>query len=141
MVSLFHYYCVSLIKQTEGQLYVRSIYKAQQAYFVEKGSFSNSVEALGLGLETETKNYQYSTRATKQAAFNYGFSKQKELKSYISGVFVVPASQVDANAPKNEMKTTAILCEADSPGTIKPAEPTYENGKIACGTGTTKVTK
>jgi hypothetical protein len=33
------------------------------------------------------------------------------------------------------------LCQADDTGTIKPAEPTYQNGKIACGKGTTQVTK
>ena len=127
-------------KQTEGKLYVRSMNKGQQAYFAEKGSFSNSVEALGLGIKTETTNYKYSTRATKQAAFNYGVSKQPQLRSYIGGVFVVPAKQVDANA-KDEITTVSILCKADSDVTTKPAEPTYQSGKITCGKGTTEVTK
>ncbi|MEG4988849.1 type IV pilin-like G/H family protein [Microcoleus sp. BR0-C5] len=129
-------------KQSEAKQYISSMNKAQQTYLVDKSSFSNSFEALGLGLKTETLHYKYSTRATKQAAFNYGVSKnQKELKSYIGGAFLVPASQVNAKAPKNEIRTAAILCEADSPGIIKPAEPTYENGKIACGKGTIEVTK
>ncbi|MEG3900001.1 type IV pilin-like G/H family protein, partial [Microcoleus sp. SVA1_B6] len=71
---------------------------------------------------------------------NYGVSKQ-ELKSCIGGVFVVPGKEVDAKAAKNKMTTASILCQADSAGTSKPAEPTYENGKIACGKGTTEVTK
>jgi len=128
-------------KQSEGKQYISSMNKAQQAYFAEKSSFSNSVEALGLGIKTETTNYKYSTRATKQAAFNYGVSKQPNLKSYIGGVFIVPDKEVDAKATKDNMTTASILCEADSPGTIKPAEPTYQNGKIACGKGTTAVTK
>ena len=41
-------------------------------------------------------------------------------------------------AAKEKITTTSILCEADFPGTIKPAEPTYEKGKIACGKGTTQ---
>ena len=127
-------------KQSEAKVYVSSMNKAQQADFLDRGSFSNSVEALGIGIKTETTNYKYSIRATNQAVFNYGVSKQ-ELKSFIGGVFVVPAKEVDAKAAKDKMTTASILCQADSAGTSKPAEPTYENGKIACGKGTTEVTK
>ena len=114
--------------------------KGQQAKFAENGSFSNSVDALGLGIKTETSNYKYSTNATKQAAFNYAVSKIKDVKvkSYVGGVFLVPAFP---NAPKNETITLAILCQADSSGTMKPAEPIYQNGKLICGKDTTEVTK
>jgi hypothetical protein len=65
--------------------------KAQQAVFIEKSAFATSVNALGLGLKTETTTFKYSVRATKKAAFNYAVSKQKDLKSYVGGVFLVPA--------------------------------------------------
>ncbi|MEK0179040.1 MAG: general secretion pathway protein GspH [Oscillatoriales cyanobacterium] len=120
-------------KQSEAKQYVDSINKAQQAYFAEESVFRTSVEALGLGLKTETANYKYSLRATQKAVFNYGVSKQKELKSYVGGVFVVSV--------KDGSSTRRILCQADSPGTIKPAEPTYENGEVVCGKGTIEVTK
>jgi type II secretory pathway pseudopilin PulG len=128
-------------KQSEAKQYVSSMNKAQQAYFAEKSVFSSSVNALGLGIKTETTNYKYSVRATKQTAFNYGVSKQPELKSYVGGVFLVPVKKIDPNAGKDGITTISIFCEGDSPGTIKPAEPTYENGKSACGKGTTKVTR
>ncbi|HSF75503.1 MAG TPA: type IV pilin-like G/H family protein, partial [Microcoleus sp.] len=92
-------------------------------------------------IKTETTNFKYSIRATKKAAFNYGLSKKKDLKSYVGGVFLVPAKNFEPNAAKEERTTTSIFCQADSPGTIQPAEPTYENGKIACGKGTTPVTR
>jgi type IV pilus assembly protein PilA len=117
-------------KQSEAKQYVGSMNRAQQAKFAENTAFSNSIDALGLGLKTETTNYKYSTRATKQAAFNYGVSKQKTETSYVGGVFIVPAKT-----------TSAILCEADDRGTIEPAEPIYQNGKVICGKGTTAVTK
>jgi type IV pilus assembly protein PilA len=123
-------------KQSEAKQYVSSINKGQQAYFAEKSAFATSVNALnalGLGIKTETTNYKYSLRVTKQAAFNYGVSKQQIEKSYVGGVFLIPA--------KDGSITTAILCKNDSPGTIKPAEPTYQNGKLICGKGTTEVTK
>lgn len=127
-------------KQSEAKQYVGSMNRAQQAKFAENNAFSTSIEALGLGLKTETTNYKYSLRATKQAAFHYAVSKQKQEKSFVGGVLLVP---VDPNAPKNAMITSSIsiLCEADSPGTIKPAEPTYQNGKLICGKGTTEVSK
>ena len=125
-------------QESEAKMYVGFMNRAQQALFIEKNAFATSVNALGLGLKTETTNFKYSIRATKKAAFNYGVAKEKSLKSYIGGVFVVPAKNFDPNAAKEEITTTSLLCEADFPGTIKPAEPTYENGKIACGKGTTQ---
>lgn len=127
-------------KQSEAKQYVSSMNKAQQAYFAEKSVFPSSVKALGIGIKTETENYKYSLLTTKKATFNYGVSKQKDLKSFVGGVFVIPATKVDSNSSKNKLATTSILCQADSPGTIKPAEPTNQNGKIACATGTIELT-
>ncbi|MEG4913816.1 MULTISPECIES: type IV pilin-like G/H family protein [unclassified Microcoleus] len=129
------------IKQAEARDYVRSINKGQQAYLAEKSVFSTSVKALGIGIKTETENYKYSLVTTKKATFNYGSSKQKDLKSYVGGVFVIPAKEVEPNAAQEEITTTSILCQADFSGTIKPAEPIYQNGKIACGKDTTQVTR
>ncbi|MEG5081224.1 type IV pilin-like G/H family protein [Microcoleus sp. AT8-B4] len=123
----------------EAKQYVSSMNKGQQAYFAEKNAFSSSVDALGLGIKTETTHFKYSIRATKKAAFNYAVAKGNNFKSYVGGVFLVPAKNFEPNAAKEDITTTSILCEADSPGTIQPAEPTYENGKIACGKGTTQL--
>ena len=120
-------------KQSEAKQYVSSMNKGQQAYFAENSDFAISIDALGLGMKTETTNYKYSLHSTKQAAFNYGVSKQKTEKSYVGAVFLVPA--------KDGRYTTSILCESDDRGTIEPAEPIYQNGKVICGKGTTAVTK
>lgn len=129
-------------KQSEAKQYVSSMNKAQQGYFAERGAFATSVNPLGLGIKTETTNYKYSVRGTKQTALNYGVSKQKDLKSYVGGVFLVPVKKVEFNAAKDGIITTiSIFCKADFPGTIKPAEPTCEKSKIACGKGTRQVTK
>ncbi|MEG4034912.1 type IV pilin-like G/H family protein [Microcoleus sp. w1-18aA5] len=124
-------------KQSEPKDYISLINKRQQAYFAEKSVFSTSVKALKIRIiKTETENYKYSHHTTKKATFNYGISKQKDLKSYVGGVFVIPATKVESYSSKNLITTTSILCRADSAGTIKPPEPTYQNGKIACATGT-----
>ena len=128
-------------KTEEAKQYVSSMSKGQQAYFAENNAFSSSVKALGIGIKTETRNFKYSIRATKKAAFNYAVAKGNNLKSYVGGVFVVPAKNFEPNAAKEEITTTYILCVADFTGPIKPAEPTYENGKSACGKGTTQVSQ
>jgi type IV pilus assembly protein PilA len=117
-------------KQSEAKQYVGSMNRSQQAKYAENSKFSTSIPDLGLGIKTETTNYKYSLRSTKQAAFNYGVSKHKTEKSYVGGVFLLPARA-----------TISILCEADDRGTIEPAEPTYQNDKLICGKGTTEVTK
>ncbi|MEP6489440.1 type IV pilin-like G/H family protein [Microcoleus vaginatus GB2-A3] len=124
-------------KQWEPRDYISLINQRQQAYLVEKSVVSTSVKALeNRIIKAETKNYKYSHHTTKKATFNYGVSKHKDLKSCVGGVFVIPATKGESNASKNKKKTTYILCGADSAGTIKPPEPTYQNGKIACATGT-----
>ena len=131
---------VRINKQWEPRDYISLINKRQQAYFAEKIVFSTSVKALGIRIiKTETENYKYSHHTTKTATFNYGVSKQKDLRSFVGGVFVIPATKVESNSSKNKITTTSILCGADSAGTIKPPEPTYQNGGIVCGKGTTQV--
>ena len=135
-------------KQSEAKQYISSMNKGQQAYFAENSAFSNSIAALGLGIKTETTNYKYSTRATKTAALNYAVAKKPELKSYFSGVFIVPAKEFELNADRYEMTTVTILCETNEERPLfrykpadEPAEPIYQNGEVICGKGTTLVSK
>jgi type IV pilus assembly protein PilA len=141
---------VTKSKQSEAKQYVSSMNKGQQAYFAENSAFGNSVAALGLGIRTETINYKYSTRATQTASFNYGVAKDKTLKNYVGGVFLVPAKKLDPNARRDEMTTESILCETEKRPWFRvkrtdepdePAEPMYQNGEVICGKGTTEVTK
>ena len=111
-------------KESEAKAYVGSMNLAQQAYFVEKSIFSNSIEDLGVGISTQTKNYNYSIRVAESVVFNYAISTDKAVRSYIGGVLVIPATEV--GSPEDEMVTIRILCEADSPGSIQMKEPIYE---------------
>ncbi|MGL5064280.1 MAG: type IV pilin-like G/H family protein [Microcoleus sp.] len=133
---------VNKSKQSQAKQYVSLMNRSQQAEFAENGAFSDYIPDLELSIKTGTngtKWYNYSTLATKQAAFNYGVSKQEEVKSYVGAVFLVPAKKVDRKAAKDRMTTTSILCETDDRSTIKTAEPIYQNGKVICGKGTTEV--
>lgn len=134
-------------KQAEAKQNIGAMSRAQQAYFLETEKFTDSLSKLGIGIKTETVNYSYSIRATDKTAIHYAVSRHKktfwqkirgdkELKSYIAGVFAVPAIEVNPETAKGEILTVSIVCEAVSPGPTKPAEPTIQNGKVTCGEGT-----
>ncbi len=135
--------CANKAKQSEAKQYLSSINRAQQAYFAETGAFSNSVNALGLGIKTQTTNYNYSTHATTNAAFSYGVarSESKNLHSYVAAVFLVPSNNVVSKAAKNKMTTLSIVCAANSPGNTQPANPLLQKGVPVCGSGTDLLTK
>ncbi|GET41190.1 protein kinase domain-containing protein [Microseira wollei] len=126
-------------KQTEAKQYVSSMNRSQQAYHLEYGKFVTSDnrkgwDKLGIGITTKTSNYIYSFHGRDKAVFNYAISKDDNLKSYVGGVFVV--SDV-----KGKLTTQAIVCESNFTMPINLNEPTYQNGAIACGTGTKNIAK
>ena len=131
-------------KQSEAKYYLSSMHKGQQAHLAEKGAFANSIDALRVGIKTETAFYKYSIFATQTSVFHYAVAKQPGPKNYVSSVFIVPAYP-DTDNPN--LTTTSILCEAEDRRLIKltladkPAEPTYQNGEVICGKGTTKLTR
>jgi type IV pilus assembly protein PilA len=126
-------------RKSEAKQYVGSMNRAQQAKYAENGAFSNSINALGLGIKTQTSNYNYSTIATKKAAFIYAVSRSetKNLPSYVGAVFLVPVSPV----AKNEKISVAILCQAKSSGNTQPPSPILQNDVPVCAAGSSEVTK
>lgn len=130
--------CGNKGRQAEARQNVGAMNRAQQAYYLENQAFSKSFESLGIGIKTQTINYEYSTRATKTAAFNYGIARKgtKNIKSYVGGVFVVPATNVDPKADKKEMTSVGILCEATSPDRTRLADPILQNNVPTCGSDT-----
>lgn len=110
-------------KQSEGKQYISSINKGQQAYYVEQGSFGSSVDALGLGLKTQTNNYSYVVgSAAGGASSGAGLAPGiKGLKTYAGGVGLVTVG--DAKG------TSTVICESVATEEA-PATPTM-NGSAA----------
>ncbi|MEG4579634.1 type IV pilin-like G/H family protein [Microcoleus sp. MON1_C5] len=129
--------CGGKTKRSEAKQYVSSMNKGQQAIYVEEGAFSNSVNALRLGIKTQTTNYNYSTISTKNAAFSYGVARSNNLTSYVGAVFLVPVSK----AANKELTTVSILCAANSPGNTQPSAPILQNGNPVCAAGSSDVFK
>jgi Tfp pilus assembly protein PilE len=124
--------CGNKSKHSEAKQYVGSMNRAQEAKYAESGAFSNSITALGLGIKTQTTNYNYSVRVTKKAAFNYAVSR-KNLKSYVGAVGLVQNGEA--------MTIQSILCEANSRENTQPANPIFQNNVPVCAAGSSEVTK
>lgn len=125
-------------KQSEGKQYVSSINKGQQAYYAENTAFGSNIAVLGLGLKTQTTNYNYAVGSTADGATaiaNPVASAATALKGYSGAVGLVTAG---------EAKTTqSILCQVSGAGVgsatqgAVPANAT----QLSCGTGMEIVTK
>jgi len=114
-------------KQAEARQNVAAMNRAQQAYFLENNQFAASISELGIGIKTQTKNYQYSIRATPLTAFEYGVSRKDDLKSYVGGVFLTRGDEA-----KGEIVTVELVCETKSRGTKRPAEPIVQGNFVEC---------
>jgi serine/threonine protein kinase len=121
----------NISKTAEAKQNVGSMNRAQQAYFLETNEFADSVAKVGIGIKTQTKNYQYSIHATPLTAFEYGVSRKDNLNSYVGGVFLT--SDLEA---KGEILTLAIICETESRGRKRPAEPIVRGNVVECAPST-----
>lgn len=145
---------------SEPKQYISSINKGQQAYFVENTKFSNSIQELGLGLKTQTRNFKYSTRATENTAFSYAiprpdaedayetvsfglfsWPKRREFKGYVGAVYLVPTNYTNSQLSNNDLTTQSLLCVSTSPNPTQIADPTLQHGVPTCGNGTVEVTR
>jgi len=97
-------------KQSEAKTYVGSINRAQQANFLEAGTFTDDMSDLGLGIRSLTENYKYDvdtlTTTVNGTAQDDG------------GAFAlaIPSTTDDAGTPNN---TTDDTWKYDGASTLK----------------------
>jgi len=120
-------------QQYEPKHYIGSINRAQQAYVLEEGNFTDNITELELGINTETTDYSYSSHATPLSVINYSVSRTSDLESHVGGVFFGNIEQT------GESTTFAILCQAKSPGNNHPPAPIVEDGRLQCAPGTESI--
>jgi type IV pilus assembly protein PilA len=116
-------------KEAEAKQYVGAMNKAQQEYYAQNTGFTSSIANLALGIKSETPNYKYSISTGNKAVFNYGVSRDINLKSFVGGVFLIGNT------------TTTILCQTKAATKTKPPNPTNKNGTLACGANTVEVVR
>lgn len=105
-------------KESEAKQYVGSANRAEQAYYLEKSEFTTDWGNLGLGISTQTANYQYTVPTAKGdigakveivgTAFD---GKTNTLRAFVGGV------QVGEIKGTGETTTLAILCQSEDPVT------------------------
>ncbi|MBD2034432.1 type IV pilin-like G/H family protein [Leptolyngbya sp. FACHB-321] len=141
----------------ETKTNVGSMNRAQEAHYLEKGKFSDSLGPLGLGLQPISKYAVYSVRSTTDAAFQYGTTRPDcrlckvslydWLPSFLqtrchsgpclSSIPCTSRSYAYAGVAHTQRvadKVTfqSVLCEAKERGTVQ-LNPTYRNGIVDCG--------
>lgn len=119
-------------KQAEAKQYVGSILRGQQAYQLEKGIFSKSIEELGVGIKPETVNYRYQIvpQAGNKSVMITAQAKTATLKSYTGAVFAIKKGQ--------DVVTVGGVCESDTLTTTPPAMPKFtgnESNPVECPPG------
>jgi len=107
-------------RQSEAKTYVGSLNRGQQAFYTENDAFTSSVDAMGVGITTQTANYVYiaaTNAGTGITLFAANFSSSANggsgLKNYGG---VVSLRTAGANS---EVTSQAFMCETvnvDSPG-------------------------
>jgi type IV pilus assembly protein PilA len=99
-------------RQSEAKTYVGSLNRGQQAFYTENDAFTSSVDAMGVGITTQTANYVYIaatnvSTGTSLFAANYSSSLNSGsgLKNYGG---VVSLRTAGANS---EVTSQAFMCE------------------------------
>ncbi|MBD1996779.1 type IV pilin-like G/H family protein [Leptolyngbya sp. FACHB-541] len=123
-------------RESEAKTYVGSMNRGQQAYFLEKGYFAGpgavKIGELGLGIKTQTENYNYqiagggepSTTVTNQAQPKV---KTAPIKAFVGGV------ALDTVQATSEATTVALLCQGElAVGVGGPDGTQPVDAKTAC---------
>jgi prepilin-type N-terminal cleavage/methylation domain-containing protein len=120
-------------KESEAKQYTGSMNRSQQAKFAELGGFATSVDNLGLGIKTQTTNYNYTILGQSQdtAIGSQGIPRVNALKAYTGTVALV------GNTNTSETSTIAVLCVSKGTQTtaLAPEPAPAANGNLDCTQG------
>ncbi|MBD2437893.1 type IV pilin-like G/H family protein [Nostoc sp. FACHB-110] len=109
---------VNKAKQSEGKNNIGAINRAQQAYYLEYQAFNTDLTQLGIGIKTQTDNYDYTsvingdTSGSNLAVISHNaMARKAALKSYVG---IVGTTKGDGAT--SEALTLAFACESNDPG-------------------------
>ena len=123
-------------KQNEAEKYLKAMNQAQEEFFRKNKRFANSLEELerSANLIAQSYSYAYRLRVTEaekatetSRSIITASPREAGLKSYVSGVFVLPSG------------ATSIICETPKPSMEAPSAPQVIKKKLACAPRSTKV--
>jgi type IV pilus assembly protein PilA len=124
-------------QQTEGQQFLDSINRAQQAYANEKQQFTTELPVLGLGqrLNTPYYNYRLVQRPTSQLVQHFAIAQKPGLHSYTGGVFWAHIGDGLAPLQPPPSSPQILVCESLKPTQNMPGEVTRQGKTVVCPAG------
>jgi hypothetical protein len=102
----------------EAETIIKSMNRAQQAYFIEFNKFAKTIQELQMGMNSESENYRYrviSQGKNNQRVVQTATAKKPDLKSYTGIVFLKKTN--------GEILTNTAICATVKPATKPPAIP------------------
>ncbi|MEC4986702.1 MAG: type IV pilin-like G/H family protein [Oscillatoria sp. PMC 1068.18] len=120
-------------REAEGKQYVRSWTISEEAYFIEKQTFTDSWEELGLNLSPEV-NYTYEMELQPDNSVKLTATPlEPTLKSYTGAVFAVKNDE-------NLTDTVRGICESESATSVSPEMPILlADNSVKCLPGSTLI--
>ena len=116
-------------KESEAKQYTGSMNRAQQAKFAEIGGFATTVDALGLGIKTQTSNFTYAVEAANSSVNQAGHQAIPIIKALRAYTGTVGLTQ---NATTSETSTVAVLCVTKITQTTALATVTVTSNNLVC---------
>jgi uncharacterized protein YjbI with pentapeptide repeats len=100
--------------QAEARQYIGSLNRAQQAYYLETGTFTEDHEVLGLGIAVETDIYRYGIQmgADRQAVTHTATAKLENFPSFAGIVSLLETDEGWITFP--------MMCKTEEPSFIPP---------------------
>ncbi len=126
-------------KQAEPKAYVGMMVRSEQAYFLEQGKFTSSLNELQVGIPSESTDYRYALTlqdGSPQPVMITAVPKKSGLKSYTGVVFVSEVNQ--------EASTVGQICETEQPSPtppVMPIAPQNISKPILCPPGSQAINK
>ena len=105
-------------KQAEPKQYVGTMVRSEQAYFLEHGKFTLSLNELQVDIPLESTDYRYALTlqdGSPQAVMITAVPKKPGLKSYTGVVF--------ANGTGQAATSVVQICLTEQPSSTPPAMP------------------
>ncbi len=125
---------VNKAKQSEAKNNIGVLNRAHQAYFLEYQEFQTVVSQLGVGIKTQTQNYQYNIEkgSNESTVVNRAGAIKPALKSYLG---IVTTTEVSTGSgATNEVVTVAQACESKDPMQVAGLPPSSGFSKAECPT-------
>ncbi|HEY9298729.1 MAG TPA: type IV pilin-like G/H family protein [Phormidium sp.] len=116
-------------KESEAKQYAGSMNRAQQAKFGEAGGFATTVDGLGIGIKTQTTNFQYKISGTQSDANEMGHQSIPIVKALRAYTGTVGLTQ---NPTTSETSTVAVLCVSKVTQTTALGAVTVAGNNLVC---------